>query len=112
MPTGSTEAASDRPPQVLAGLQELQPVAHRVLGVETPVAREVVVPGDRGAVGGQPGRVGLDAGDQQARVGLSRGAEAGLDAQVEAYRARLEPAAAACREGRGFGTSVMPRTST
>lgn len=44
-------------------LQELQPVPHRVVGVEAPVSRQVAVPGDRRPTGGEPFGVRLDADD-------------------------------------------------
>lgn len=54
-------------------------------------------------MGGEPGRPGVDAVDPQARVGLVRGAEVGVDAEVDPDGAGLEPAAAAGREGGRLG---------
>jgi hypothetical protein len=95
--TGSCRALRSR-----VRLQELQPVAGRVMGVEAAVAGKGPVPLHDGPVGLQAGRVLHDPRHAQARVGLLRGAEVLLDAQMELDRAGGEPAAAAGGEHRRF----------
>src|SRR5690554_371960 len=80
------------------GLEQLETVAERVIGVDPVVALERGLELEFGAEVLEPGPDRGQVADQQGRVGLAGGAEALFDTEVDLDRAVVEPAAATIPE--------------
>jgi hypothetical protein len=91
------------------GLEELQPVAERVVRVDAAETREVAVPGDLLAGRPEPLDQPVEVGDQDAGVALAGGAEVVLDTQVQLQATGGEPRATPRGEHRWLGDLGHPQ---
>jgi ATP sulfurylase len=97
-------------PPAVSGFEELQPVAERVLAVETAHTREVFIEANQSVRGAEPVSPGVQVTDQQARMRLAGRAEVLLHTKVQFDAVPAEPAAAAAASTGGLTSSCKPST--
>ena len=73
--------------------EEFQPIAEWILSVEAVEAREVGIPPHLDTCGGECVRQRLHIADVDARMGLARRREVGLDTEIGLEGVATEPAA-------------------
>jgi hypothetical protein len=96
--------------RAVSGLDLLETVAHRVLGVKAPHARKIVIPEHWCSRLGDSDGDRVDVRDSYPWMCLTGGDERRLDPAVDLAGSRPEPHSPLTASTGGLGTSAIPRT--